>query len=308
MRNHRRVAAIGLLLLLSACTGATEIAVRPQPGTLAPGQQTASFRVAEARSYFRLGSIGLAAEGFRRALREEPASVDALNGLAACYDKMGRFDLSRSYYERALALAPGDARLYANLATSLALQGKTAEASAVRAELATRLGAASAQTASLGAPVKSASPAAATAPPAPRVSLALAEPQPRSGAHIERIGLGEVLLVTRRDAPSVAPLRTAVAQGSAGGAGITVLNGARVARLAADTRSRLAQLGWTQVAIGNAPAVRDLSEVAYPQSRQDEARRLARQLGISLRQQRGAGEQRLVITLGRDIVGRRTRA
>ena len=116
------------LLLLGACAAhQPSLTVRERAPVLAAGQQTAAFSVAEARSYFQLGSIGLATEGFRRALREDPASVDALNGLAACYDQLGRFDLSRSYYERALALAPTDARLYANLATSLTMQGKTAE-------------------------------------------------------------------------------------------------------------------------------------------------------------------------------------
>src|SRR3546814_1730888 len=44
---------------------------------------------------------------FRKALRANPESIDALNGLGAAYDRIGRFDLSRNYYERALGLDPG---------------------------------------------------------------------------------------------------------------------------------------------------------------------------------------------------------
>lgn len=137
------------LLTLVGCASQGELAIRAKPTGLAPGQQPVSFRVAEARAHFALGNVALALEGFRKALREEPASVDAMNGLAACYDRMGRFDLSRRYYEQALAVAPGDARLYANLALSLDLQGRRNEAAAVRAEMADRLAAGRVATAAL---------------------------------------------------------------------------------------------------------------------------------------------------------------
>ena len=48
-----------------------------------------------------------------------------------------------------MAVAPGDARLYANLALSLDLQGRTAEAASVRAEMASRLAAGQAASAAL---------------------------------------------------------------------------------------------------------------------------------------------------------------
>lgn len=139
------------LLSLQGCGQRAELAIRAKPGGLAAGEQPVGFRVAEARAHFALGNVALALEGFRKALREDPASVDALNGVAACYDRMGRFDLSRRYYEQALALAPGDARLYANLATSLDMQGRRDEAASVRAELAERLTAGHAATAALAA-------------------------------------------------------------------------------------------------------------------------------------------------------------
>jgi hypothetical protein len=129
------------MLALAGCAPQGELAIRPKATALAAGDHPVSFRVAEARAHFALGNVALAAEGFRKAMREDPASIEAMNGLAACYDRMGRFDLSRRYYEMALAVAPGDARLYANLALSLDMQGRTDDARDVRAEMASRLAA-----------------------------------------------------------------------------------------------------------------------------------------------------------------------
>ena len=120
------------------------LAIRATPSPYAKGQQPAPHRIAEANGQFALGNVALALEGYRKALREDSSSLDALAGLSACYDQMGRFDLSRRYHESALAIAPGDARLYANLAASLDLQGKREEAAAVRAEMAQRMAVAAA--------------------------------------------------------------------------------------------------------------------------------------------------------------------
>lgn len=321
--DNRGVSTV-LLLLASACSTAPQLSVRAQKSALAEGQHPASFRVAEAQGYFALGSIGLAAEGFRRALREDPASVDALNGLAACYDKMGRFDLSRSYYEKALALAPTDARVFANLAASLSQQGKLTEAGKVRAELAD-LGATSMASVALPAvpPVVSeaASASVATAavsvPLEQPIALALADAPELTvdGPRIERLSLGEVMLVTSRparaayvvlkaDAPGVHAPRARMASGSS----VTILNAARVERLAANTRVRLQQLGWRQVSIGNAPRMLAVSRITYPQHRTAEAQRIARQLGIDLRVANVRKDEKLIVQLGRDMARRRTPA
>lgn len=139
------------VIALGGCSSGAELAIRAKPTGLAQGEQPASFRVAEARGHFALGNVALALEGFRKALREDDSSVDAMNGIAACYDRMGRFDLSRRYYEMALATAPGDPRLYANLALSLDLQGRRDEAASVRAEMGSRIAAAKSVSAPLPA-------------------------------------------------------------------------------------------------------------------------------------------------------------
>jgi tetratricopeptide (TPR) repeat protein len=315
-----------MVFAASGCAGSGELTIRPQAGGLAAGERPPSFRVAEARAQFALGNIALAAEGFRRAIREDPASVDALNGIAACYDRMGRFDLSRDYYERALALAPGDGRLYANLATSLELQGRGPEAARLRGEWQARQGAAQVATVQL-APISEVRPAPATptgSRPAEAVTVALA-PAPSTDhwikpeqPRLERVSLAEVVLVTGSglrwgdlgtDAPTDRTRAAAAAPAAARRdlAQVVLLNAARSQGLAARTRMHLKTMGWKHVAIGDAPRALGTSRILYPADRRAEALRLSRQLGISLQRRADAGD-RLIVHLGRDANGRRTGA
>lgn len=70
------------------------------------------------KTYLALGQNGLALAAFRQSLRENPDSVRALNAVAACYDRMLRFDLADRYYERALALDPQSAETLNNVGYS----------------------------------------------------------------------------------------------------------------------------------------------------------------------------------------------
>ena len=161
-----RIAAATLTLAAASCGEEGKLEVRSTSSPFAAGQRAVPFRIAEANGQFALGNVALALEGYRKALREDPASLDALAGLAACYDQMGRFDLSRRYHEMALAVAPADTRLYANFAASLASQGRGDEAAALRAEMAQRL-ATSAETNPSVAPIQPAQSIAAAAVDSP---------------------------------------------------------------------------------------------------------------------------------------------
>ena len=134
-----KIAAATLMLAAASCGDDGKLESRSTPSPYAKGPQAVPQRIAEANGQFALGNVALALEGYRKANREDPASLDALAGLAACYDQMGRFDLSRRYHESALAIAPDDARVYANFAASLDRQGRREEAAAVRTEMAQRL-------------------------------------------------------------------------------------------------------------------------------------------------------------------------
>jgi hypothetical protein len=179
MRTGGILLITAAVLTCTACLGeAGKLEIRSSKSGLKQGHEPVPFRIAEARGHLVLGNVALALEGFRKAAREDPASIEALAGIAACYDRMGRFDLSRRHYEMALAVEPGNAGLLAAFAGSLDAQGMTAQAASVRRELA-----------ALAAPVATApamppvAPAEASVAPAQPVSVALTAPaQPPSPA------------------------------------------------------------------------------------------------------------------------------
>jgi hypothetical protein len=161
------VAALGAT---SCSTG--EFNVRPIKTALAAGRQPADLRVAEGNAQLALGNVGLAIEAYRKALRQQPQSVEAMVGLAHCYDRMGRSDLSRHQYEMALAVEPANTEIYALFAQSLEAQGQRDEAARVKAELAARVVAPEASREVPGSvPVL-------PPPPAQSVTVALAPPRP----------------------------------------------------------------------------------------------------------------------------------
>lgn len=67
--------------------------------------------------------IAGALAAFERALAETPGSPDALNGIGVSYDRLGRPDLARTFYEAGLAADPTSPSLLNNLGYSLYLQG-----------------------------------------------------------------------------------------------------------------------------------------------------------------------------------------
>ena len=305
----KRVASLALVAILaSACNGG-ELNVRSISSPLAAGRQPANFRLAEGNAQFALGNIGLALESFRKALREDPASIDAMVGLAACYDRMGRFDLSRRHYEMALAAQPAEPALYAALAQSLDVQGRVPEAARVKAEFAARVVAPEA-TRDVPGSVPVLPP-----PPAPSVTVALAPPrsapvavaQPKAGVRLERLSIGEVALVTQ-DRPrwqvrtvTRTAHSTTIRFEARPVTAVTLLNAARVQGLAARTRSFLAARGFRGAAIGDAPAVRRHSVILYSAADRARAERIAAQFGFALERQPGtAAAKGLTILLGRD--------
>jgi hypothetical protein len=93
--------------------------------------------LAEARGQLVIGAVGLALESFRTLQRQQPDSADAYAGIAACYAAMGRYDLTRTNYELALAYAPDNPALLQALASTLDKLGETEQAAQVRTEVRT---------------------------------------------------------------------------------------------------------------------------------------------------------------------------
>ncbi|HXG81915.1 MAG TPA: tetratricopeptide repeat protein, partial [Sphingomicrobium sp.] len=182
-KQPKALLVLAVAVATSSC-GGSELSVRSIKTPLAEGRQPVDFRVAEGNAQLALGNVGLAIEAYRKALRENPDSVAALAGLATCYDRMGRYDLSRRHYEMALAVAPANTDLYLLFAQSLEAQGQRDEAARVKAELAARVVAPEASREVPGSvPVLPPPPAqsvtVALAPP-PSAPVAVASPPPQA--------------------------------------------------------------------------------------------------------------------------------
>ncbi|HEV2596069.1 MAG TPA: LytR C-terminal domain-containing protein [Sphingomicrobium sp.] len=129
----------GKFLLLSGCLAVTGCvthtvqvrAIADPNGKLHYGGDL----LADARAQLAMGAVGLAIESFRTLQREQPDSAEAYAGLAASYAAMGRYDLTRTNYELALAYAPNDRGLLQALASTLDKLGETEQAAQVRSEV-----------------------------------------------------------------------------------------------------------------------------------------------------------------------------
>lgn len=310
MPANRTILAGALALLASGCmaTGNPgKLAIKALPSPLAQGEHPVSFRVAEAAGQFRLGNVALALESYRKALRDEPQSVDALVGMAACFDSMGRFDMSRRSYEAALAVAPADTKVLAQFAGSLMQQGRADEAVTVRREIAGRLAAAvptdpatvvtqvAASTVTVKLPEARSTeaarvllPLARSAAPESQAQADVAE-RPTSGPRLERLSLGEVALFTLSPKSHDA-VRSDTRP-------LLVLNASRTQGLARRARAYLASRGFGAVKIGDAPRVRGTTLILYPTADRERALRLATTFATRTIVIPG---KRLTLLLGRD--------
>src|SRR6266446_3507960 len=89
----------------------------------------------------QLGNAGLAIDWFQKELKQNPQSVEALNGLAIAYDRLGRADVSQRFLDQALTVDPNSTVTLNNLAYLNLTQGNTVVALAYgeRAKIAAGL-------------------------------------------------------------------------------------------------------------------------------------------------------------------------
>lgn len=134
MAKAPRGSALELLALTAALAhaGAGE-AGTANLRTVAPDSAPASElgleeALLQGRTQLAAGRVIEALQAYHHAVARSPDSVEALNGVAVCYDRMGKFDTSRTFYETALGIDPQSALLLNNYGYSLYLQGERAEA------------------------------------------------------------------------------------------------------------------------------------------------------------------------------------
>jgi Tfp pilus assembly protein PilF len=124
----RLILAISLVVFIAGCnqTGLTPTPV-PNPAT---GQNPGDVKYYPSDQPVRLGiqrfyegNFGLAQQYFQDAVEKSPNDVTAWIGLAASYDRLGRFDLADHAYSAAAKLEGNTVRLMNNEGYSYMLRG-----------------------------------------------------------------------------------------------------------------------------------------------------------------------------------------
>jgi tetratricopeptide (TPR) repeat protein len=126
-KSLRRALVIVICVHASGC--ADEPAPRPLANGFAAGAGVAD-PYTDGKRHLADGNYELAVQRFGEALAHDRRSLDALNGLAIAYTRLGRFDSAETQFERALQIAPTSAATLNNYGWSLIEQGRLREARA----------------------------------------------------------------------------------------------------------------------------------------------------------------------------------
>ena len=131
-RLLRNMLSASLVIAVAGCVS-SPVSDAPQPRIEAtlPVRQGSQSNLDFARLEFSRGNYGNAIQYLEKELAQKPASVAALNGLGACYDQLGRYEVAQRYYFRALDLAPESSQTLSNIGYSYLQQGRHREAVAI---------------------------------------------------------------------------------------------------------------------------------------------------------------------------------
>jgi hypothetical protein len=307
-------------LVLCSCS-TSKLEVRP----LTVGFATGGTEIEEAKRHFLLGNVAMASEIYRAVLRHRPKDTAALNGLAACYDRMGRFELSRRYYEEALAVDPSSPTTRHNFALSLKMQGLESDIPFIlpSEQPPAAVAEAAAETPQpLELPSYVAEQVSHTMPGREqgrpvleRLSLAEVElkttnPEParnlKTAAQDAVVGV-QMGRVIQRTATEVVvrfdePVSATSARQAARLEDLKVMNAVGRRGQAARLRQFLATKGWKGVGIGDAAEIRSASIIIYPVGAQLRAQELAQQLPFPVRTAPSAKANRLILMIGKNAV------
>ncbi|WEK42503.1 MAG: LytR C-terminal domain-containing protein [Candidatus Sphingomonas colombiensis] len=261
------------------------------------------------------GNYGLAIEMYRRMVAIDPDDAGATAGLARCYDRLQRYDLSEVYFQKALALAPRDPALYRAYGASLRAQGRQAEAELLAIDMDAMLapaGAAAAVVANAGAGKSPAPTRDAEGIGVVLASVAAVPPAPPAlpGQRLERVAPGVVRLVMpqmryadigRPSAaagnlqvvpPVNAPLRNTLIVNAVGRKGI-----------AGRVQSYLSGRGWQSLDRGDAKGYLTVSRILYPPAEQATAKRLAQAVPFRTRLYPLSQANRVQLLIGENAIG-----
>jgi hypothetical protein len=137
MRSAQLLLSASLMCCLGGCATGHRASLEIRPVN-APHMATSDTKAIErGRDLLALGQQAEAISAFRAALREEPNSAEAHNGLAIAYDRIGRKDLARRYFELAVAESPENTKYRTNLARFFESNGQAELALGLTGERAT---------------------------------------------------------------------------------------------------------------------------------------------------------------------------
>jgi hypothetical protein len=125
-RSHPVCLAVALCLLAGACAPGS---FEARPASHGFGSVSGVMNPYEdGKMQLSEGRPGLAIERFRQALAQDRNSIDALNGLAVAYARLGRTEVAESYLQRALDLRYDDVATLNNYGYLLVENGRWLEA------------------------------------------------------------------------------------------------------------------------------------------------------------------------------------
>jgi Flp pilus assembly protein TadD len=108
-----------------------ESAGTSRPGALGDISQS---DLAQGKAQFMAGNYGLAEKHFRKAVELRADNAEAWLGLAASYDRLGRFDFADRAYDQLIRLAGRQPRIVNNMGYSQYLRGNRQKARALLLE------------------------------------------------------------------------------------------------------------------------------------------------------------------------------
>jgi len=114
------LAGCGSLLPGASTNGNNSLTVAQLPDV---GDVTADQALSQARDHFRNSDYGYSAALYQRYVSLSPKDPQGYVGLAASYDRLGRFDLSDRAYQTLLQVGGGTAQYYNNVGYSYLLRG-----------------------------------------------------------------------------------------------------------------------------------------------------------------------------------------
>jgi Tetratricopeptide repeat len=115
--KHIRLAlSASIICLASGCAAGPRATLEIRDVNHSQLASSGQRSIDRGKELLQRGQFADAISAFRKAMREEEDSAEANNGLAIAYDRIGRKDLARRYFELAVAAKPDEMRYRTNLA------------------------------------------------------------------------------------------------------------------------------------------------------------------------------------------------